>query len=254
MSAFAAIVGTAIGLSVGAMGSGGSILTVPALVYIFGLSATQATAASLLAVGITSALGTGLRALKHLVQWKTGLAFGFLGIAGSIAGSRFNRIVSEDYLLLGFGCVMAVAAFAFVHRLRSKTAPPEELGQARWSLIVIAASVVGFITGLFGVGGGFLVVPALVITLNYSMPVAAATSMLVIAFNCAVAGVDRVGTVDLPWALIGPFSIAMIVGLLLGIRLGVRASEKQLQVAFSVLIGAVAIFVTSHSVLAIATA
>ncbi len=199
--------GLLIGISLGAVGGGGSILAVPVFVFVAGQSAKEATVSSLFVVG-TSAL-SGLR--PHVKAGRTkvgpGLAFGGAGIGGSYVGARINAKVNPDTLLLVFALLVLVAARAMWRRNRAAgdgpsgapvvTAAPgvPRVGAGLFSgpslamaaKVLLAGTVVGFLTGFFGVGGGFVIVPALVLSLGFTMPQAAGTSLLVIAINSAVA-------------------------------------------------------------------
>ena len=179
--------GLLIGASLGALGGGGSILTVPALVYLLGQSAHQATTVSLMVVGTAAAVGALVHARGGRVRLKAGAAFGGLGIAGSYAGSRASAAVPANVLLAGFGLLMLAVAVMMILRRRGqaqRTQGAAPAGGARHAILVGAAATgVGLITGFFGVGGGFVVVPALVLVLGFDMPTAAGTSLVVIAVN-----------------------------------------------------------------------
>jgi len=265
--------GLMIGLSLGAMGGGGSILAVPALVYLLGQSPHQATTASLLVVSIAAVAGAVAHARDGRVRLKEGAVFGVLGIAGSYAGSRASAAVPANVLLAGFGVLMLVVAAAMILRRRSGparrgpacgadagpragrnrpvlTAAARPLRGGRHPLLVAAAATgVGLITGFFGVGGGFVVVPALVLILGFDMPTAAGTSLVVIAINGAAALASRAGHggLALDWALTGGFTAAAVAGVLLGNGLAGRASPRHLSAAFTVLIVAVAGYTLARS-------
>jgi uncharacterized protein len=275
MVVLAVAAGLLIGLSLGAVGGGGSILAVPALVYLLGQSPHQATTASLLVVGIAAGAGAVAHARAGRVRLAEGAVFGILGIAGSYLGSRASTAVSANTLLAGFGVLMlAVAAVMIVRRRPGRRAPGRtdpgvghqphgpagqpagprpggrKLRGGRHPLLVAAAaSAVGLITGFFGVGGGFVVVPALVLILGFDMPAAAGTSLVVIAINSAVALASRAvhGGLRLDWAVIACFTAAAVAGVLAGGRLAGRASPQRLNVAFTVLIVAVAGYTLARS-------
>jgi uncharacterized membrane protein YfcA len=245
--------GMLIGLSLGALGGGGSILTVPALVYLLGQSPHQATTASLLVVGIAAVVGAIAHGRAGRVRLKAGAIFGGLGIAGSYAGSRASAAVPGDVLLAGFGVLMLAVAAVMIAR-RSEQGPGRR-GTARRTgprhaiVVAAAATGVGLITGFFGVGGGFVVVPALVLVLGFDMPTAAGTSLVVIAVNSAAALAVRAGhgSLALDWPLIGVFTGAAVTGVLAGGGLAGRISPQRLSAAFTVLIIIVAGYTLARS-------
>ena len=266
--ALALPIGLLIGLSLGALGGGGSILTVPALVYLLGQDTHAATTGSLLIVGITALAGVLAHRRAGRVRLAQGLVFGALGIAGSWAGSRLSASVSPAVLLAAFSVLMLVVAGVMVARRRARYRPTAADGDPllgvtpvltfspRFSCdcpralkVVATASAVGLLTGFFGVGGGFAVVPALVLALGFSMPVAVGTSLLVIAVNSAAALAVRLGHgVHLDWGLLAAFTAAAVVGSLLGGRVASRVSPARLSTAFTVLLVAVALYTAARSI------
>ncbi len=262
------IVGLAIGATLGAIGGGGSILTVPALVYVLGQSAHAATAGSLLVVGATALAGTLAHHRSKRVRIREGIVFGVLGVAGSVVGSKLSASVSSSVLLVAFSLLMLVAAAAMARRARhplvagSRRAAGHDTGAATISssltaapsrrqsapVVVLAASVVGLLTGFFGVGGGFVVVPALVLVLGFEMPVAVGTSLLVIAINSAAALLTRLGTpAHIDWPLITVLTVAAMVGSVIGARLASVFRPQRLMGAFTVLLVAVAFYTLARS-------
>ncbi|HEY9556495.1 MAG TPA: sulfite exporter TauE/SafE family protein, partial [Acidimicrobiales bacterium] len=187
--------GFAIGFALGALGGGGSILAVPALVYAAGQSATEATTTSLLVVAGASVFGLVGHWRGGRVLAGPGIVFGLVGIGGSILGTSLNRRLDEDALLAGFAVLILVAAWRMltgcpsctrVGEQRALDSPSPEGGGAalltrirvtpRQLITVVAAgTAVGFLTGLFGVGGGFVIVPALTLALGFNMPQAVGT-------------------------------------------------------------------------------
>jgi uncharacterized membrane protein YfcA len=268
MLALALPIGLLIGLSLGALGGGGSILTVPALVYLLGQDPRAATTGSLLIVGITALAGMAAHYRAGRVRVAQGVVFGVLGIAGAYVGSRLSATVAPAVLLAAFSVLMLVVAAMMVVRrraqLRTMTAGEVETGSPRRPVlqlrptfvcdcprvlkVVVTASAVGLLTGFFGVGGGFVVVPALVLALGFTMPVAVGTSLLVIAINSTSALLSRMGHgVHLDWLLIGVFTLAAVVGSLLGGRLATRVHPQKLTAAFTILLVAVALYTAARS-------
>ncbi|WP_407343317.1 sulfite exporter TauE/SafE family protein [Pengzhenrongella phosphoraccumulans] len=268
MLALVVPVGLLIGLSLGALGGGGSILAVPALVYIFGQDSRAATTGSLLIVGVTSLIGLIPHRRAGRVSLAKGLVFGVLGVAGSYAGSRLSTAVPEAVLLAGFSVLMLIVAVLMTRRRRKQARSGAADGAVslasdepvlRWrptfacdcprvARIVLTATGVGLLTGFFGVGGGFAVVPALVLALGLSMPLAVGTSLLVIAINSFTALFFRAGQdVTLDWSVIGGFTLAAVAGSLLGSRVVSRVSPARLSLAFTVLLVVVALYTATRS-------
>jgi uncharacterized membrane protein YfcA len=290
--------GALIGLSLGALGGGGSILTVPALVYGLGQSTGAATTESLVIVGITAIVAAVGHARARHVRWGAGTVFGLAGVASSYAGTALNRQVNPDALLLAFAALIVVAAIGMLRRApmrtriavhaepavvaatavpmapASRVAPPisrtsprtaqparpagrssgaRKVGPNAAVKIVTAGLVVGFLTGFFGVGGGFVIVPALVMALGYDMPIAVGTSLLVIAINSAAALLARTGNDSFHWSVIIPFTLTAVVGSLAGKRVAGTVPAPTLTKAFVTLVFAVAAYVALRSGMALAT-
>ena len=260
--------GLLIGLAMGALGGGGSILTVPALVYLLGLSAQEATTASLVIVGVAAATASLSHARSHHTRWRAGTLLALLGVPASLVGTALNRSVDPDALLLCFALVMLLAAVGMLARARAvargsagssavtdagvatgASATKSRTGQA---LRVAAGGLgVGFLTGFLGVGGGFVVVPVLVVLLGVPMPTAVGTSLLVISLNSAVALAARTGYGSVAWEVIAPFTIAAVAGSLAGKRVADRLSSGTLTVSFAALLVAVGAYVAIRAVLAL---
>lgn len=244
--------GFAVGIVLGALGGGGAILTVPILVYFVGQSPTAATTGSLVVVGIASIVGLLPHRRAGNVRMRDGLIFGVLGTVGSLLGSLLNTAVPSAVLMTMFGGLMlAVAALMTRKRRRSARAgadeaPPERRGMVA---LVVAASLVGLLTGFFGVGGGFAVVPALVLVLGFSMPAAVGTSLLVIVINSITALGARIGTAgDLDWPLILTFGALAAVGSLVGGKVAGRVDPQKLNLAFTILLVLVAGYTLAQNV------
>lgn len=260
MIAVAIAVGLLIGLSLGALGGGGSILTVPALVYLLDQTPHAATTGSLLIVGVTALVGMAAHWHSGRVRVGQGVVFGVLGVAGAYAGSRLSANIDPNLLLTGFAILVIGAAIAMLRRTRRKQAPAvtstckwpspvPRLNLCRSVRVLAAATVVGLLTGLFGVGGGFVIVPALVLALGFSMPVAVGTSLLVIAINSAVALAVRMGEhTHLDWPLLALFTVTAIGGSLVGNRVASKVDAAKLATAFSLLLVAVALYTAARSV------
>lgn len=240
--------GLLIGLSLGALGGGGSVLTVPALVYGLGESPRAATAASLVIIGVTSLAGAVDHARDKQIRVATGAVFGSVGVLTSYAGAALSRQVDANALLLAFAALMVVAATAMLRPIRSPIQGAVTRRDPRATAKMVGAGlVVGFLTGLFGVGGGFVIVPALVMALGYTMPVAVGTSLLIIAINSATSLGVRAGTEAFDWALIAPLTAAAIGGSFAGRYLAGRLSSRVVTTCFATLLYALAIYVAVRS-------
>lgn len=254
--------GFLIGMSLGALGGGGSILAVPALVYAAGQTPKHATTTSLILVAVTALIGIAPHLRAGRVRVVPGTVFGLAGIGGSLLGTSWNHAANPDVLLFAFSGLMLVAAYAMWRRqardasvdsdatsVGSAAAAPLALhADATTAAKVLAAgSGVGLLTGFFGVGGGFVIVPALVLALGFTMPEAAATSLLVITINSAAALSTRLHTGTIEWHTVVPFTIASLVGVFFGSRLTTRHDPRSLQRWFVWLLVVVAVYTAIRS-------
>ena len=272
--------GLLIGLVIGALGGGGSILTVPVLVFLLGLSAQEATSGSLVIVGVTAVVASAAHARTGGTRWRIALTIGAAGVPASVLGTRLNRLVDENVLLLCFAALMLVAAVGMLLRSSehhddddrqdhdlagggdrggSGTAtairPPDvsaSTGRSAVLRLVLVGLLIGFLTGFLGVGGGFVIVPVLVIALRLPMSVAVGTSLLVIALNSGVALLARAGQGAFDWEVIGPFTLTAVAGSLAGKKIAERVANNTLTRAFAVLLVLVAGYVAVRAGLALA--
>lgn len=260
--------GFLIGVSLGALGGGGSIVAVPALVYAAGQDPRQATATSLLLVGIASAFGVAHHWRAGRVRVVTGLVFGLVGIGGSLAGTALNQAIDPDLLLLTFAGLVLVAAWRMLTGCPTCTNVGEQLAvtpaagllvdtRARieprtLAVVALAGSAVGLLTGLFGVGGGFVIVPALTLGLKLPMPQAIGTSLLVISVNAVVGLAGRLATTSVDWTVAVPFTIAAVAGVLTGGHLADRLEAEASLRWFAGLLVAVALYTGVRAGLALA--
>jgi len=235
-----------IGITLGLLGSGGSILTVPILVYLLGQPDKVAIAGSLAIVGGISLFGALPYALKNQVDWRSVLLFGVPGMIGSFAGAFLAQFVSGSLQMLLFALIMILAAF-FMFRGNGAMAR-RSAGRHAWWKIGAEGLVVGIVTGLVGVGGGFLIVPALALLGGLSMPIAVGTSLLIIALKSFVGFMEYLqvlGAIDLhlDWGVIGLFICLGAVGSVLGKLVGGRISQMALQRMFAAFLLVVGVFV-----------
>lgn len=231
MTALAIGLAVFVGIALGLLGGGGSILTVPLLAYVAGMDAKQAIATSLLVVGVTSAVGAISHARAGRVQWRTGLIFGGAGMAGAYAGGLSARFIPGTVLLIGFAVMMVATAIAM---LRGRRDVATSGGTARLPVpkIIVEGLVVGLVTGLVGAGGGFLVVPALALLGGLPMPVAVGTSLVVIAMKSFAGLGGYLSSVQIDWTVALAVTGAAVVGALAGARLTAMVNPDSLRKAF----------------------
>jgi uncharacterized membrane protein YfcA len=231
-----------IGLSLGLLGGGGSILTVPILTYVAGLNPKEAIAASLFVVGATSAVSAVDHARKRRVKWRTGLVFGAAGMAGALGGGLLGGHIPGTILMIAFALMMVATSLAMIRGRRDR-ATKEHDGELPVGKVVVEGLVVGLVTGLVGAGGGFLVVPALALLGGLSMPVAVGTSLVVIAMKSFAGLGGYLTTVTLDWALVGGVTAAAIAGSFIGARLAGRVAEAALRKGFGLFVLVMGVFV-----------
>jgi uncharacterized membrane protein YfcA len=220
-----------VGVALAVLGGGGSILTVPILVYLAGQDPKQAIAMSLFVVGVTSAVGAVSHARAGRVRWRTGLVFGTAGMAGAYGGGRLAELVPGTWLLVGFAVMMIATATAMI-RGRRDGAEVKPHGELPIGRVVAEGLVVGAVTGLVGAGGGFLVVPALALLGGLPMAVAVGTSLVVIAMKSFAGLAGYLATVHIDWTLTAAVTLAAVVGSLAGGRLVGRIPETLLRKGF----------------------
>lgn len=274
-------VGALIGLVVGALGAGGGILSVPALIYLLGVAPHEATSASLVIVLFTALAALGGRIGKNTICYQIALVFAALATVGTWLGSLANRAVSADLLMYAFalllicvGLVMLRRAYPGLFRgaasagsgavssddgvaaadnaggtgstpaLRAVSATGEvtSIGAAPLWRVALVATITGALTGFFGVGGGFAIVPALTLVLHLPIKRAASTSLLIMAITAVVALVARAQTsLNVDLGVIGAFTVASMLGGVAGAPLTRKVSSQKLTASFAALLLAVAV-------------
>jgi uncharacterized membrane protein YfcA len=241
VSALGLALSVLIGVSLGFFGGGGSILTVPLLVYVFGLDPKTAIASSLLIVGAASTTGVIQRWRKGNVDLRTGLLFGCAGMLGAYLGGRASAFIDGALLLLLFASMMALTAFAMWRgRGEAQSAAPELHSTPR---LLAQGLAVGSFTGLVGAGGGFLIVPALALWAGLAMPVAIGTSLLVIVMNCLAGFSGYASHVAVDAHLVGAVMACAIAGSFLGSHLAHRVDPASLRRSFAAFVGVMAAFI-----------
>lgn len=239
-----------IGLSLGLLGSGGSTLTVPILVYLLGQSEKVAITNSLAIVGGIALAGGLNAAWKKGVDWRSVLLFGLPGMAGTYAGAWLARFVSGALQLAVFAGVMLLAAFFMIRPPRLRSAP----SPTRRSPLLVSLDgvLVGTLTGFVGIGGGFLIVPALVLLGGLPIHLAMGTSLMIIALNSFTGFYKYLNVLDslhlaVDWPVIGLFIVIGSVGTFVGRSLAGRLPQHWLRRIFAVFLFAIGLFILGHN-------
>ncbi|MBS5972969.1 MAG: sulfite exporter TauE/SafE family protein [Varibaculum cambriense] len=272
------VVGICVGIIVGLLGAGGGILSVPILVYLLGQSPHNAAAGSLLIVGATSLIA--LIGRRKEVHWKQGAVFGALSITGSFIGSFLNSLVSPNLLMYLFSALLLIVAGLMFRKAakekneagaKPRTMSPNTDANEKmcnkntrgkensqrpnsrlhhWITIIFAAVLIGVLTGFFGVGGGFAVVPALTLIMHFDMKEASATSLLVMVIASLAGLAARMGTaIQIDYLSVLPFAFASMIGGPIGASLTRKTKSTTLTFLFALLLLLVAVYTLSATLL-----
>jgi hypothetical protein len=247
--AFGVVVGGILGL----VGGGGSILAVPALVYGVGLPLAAAIPGSLVVVGASSVVAV-LPRVRRGVNWRLALIIGAAGTVTAYLGAAVNRVLDQRVLLLVFAAIMVAAGVRMLRRTEAvggSCVQPQ--GGVNWRSCLpkamLTGVVVGFLTGLLGVGGGFLIVPALALILGLPMALTVGTSLVIIVINSIAGLAAHLGQMHFDWAVIGAFAVGAMAASLVGGRLGRRLPEPALKRGFAALVLLVAVYVAAQALI-----
>jgi uncharacterized membrane protein YfcA len=233
--------GIFIGLVLGTIGAGGAILAVPGLIAVMGLSTIAATTSSLVIVGSAAVAGFIPRLKTKTVDVRLGLTFSALGILGTFVGTQLVKVVPESVQIIMFATLMFGAAIAM---WRGPVTESDAPVKSQWPLVFVVASAIGVLTGLLGVGGGFLIVPALVLILKVPTKTAAGTSLVAIASTSAIAFLMRFEYWgDIPVGPIAAFTLAAIVSSFLAAPFAGKLNARTLQKAFAIFVSIAAAFI-----------
>ena len=253
MTVLGLALGLLVGLTLGLLGAGGSVLTVPIFVYVLEIAPRQAIAMSLAVVGVTAFVGFLSHWREGNAQIRLALTFGMFAVAGALVGAQVARFVPETFQLALFGVVVATSAALMLRGAPGEAGrAPGGGGQRSWvgrldprslALLGVEAFLIGVLTALVGVGGGFLIVPALVLLCKLPMSQAVGTSLLVIAMNASSAFLGYLGHVVVDWGVILPFTGVAIVGIAIGSRVVRYVPEARLKKGFGWALLAVGIYV-----------
>lgn len=236
-----------IGISLGMIGGGGSILTVPALVYLMGTAPVDATAYSLFIVGATALVGAFQKYRDGLVNMKAALVFGIPSIIAvfltralimpaipDVIGSFAGYVVSKDlFIMMVFAILMVIASITMIRGSKNGAAADTSINhQLNLPLIFLEGALVGMLTGFVGAGGGFLIIPALVLLAKLPMKTAIGTSLLIIAAKSLIGFTGDIVHLKIDWTLLGIFTSLAVAGIFLGNRLAHKTNDQQLKKAF----------------------
>lgn len=239
-----------IGISLGLLGSGGSILTVPVLVYLVGEPEKVAIAESLGIVASISLVGAIPYAIRKEVDWKSVFFFGIPGMAGTYGGAALSQFLSGNTQLLIFAVVMILAAIMMI-RNGKPVERKEGYSAPKW-ILICEGLVVGVITGLVGVGGGFLIIPALVLIGGLDMRIAVGTSLFIIAAKSSLGfykylDVLQQESLNVNWELLGIFTVVGIAGSFLGGRLSQKIPQAKLKKGFGFFLVVMGVYILGSS-------
>jgi len=254
-----------IGVSLGLIGGGGSILTVPVLVYILGVDPVLATAYSLFVVGSTSLVGAGTYMKKGLVNYKTAIVFAIPSFIAVFLTRKFlvpalpdplftvgEAIVTKNIgIMVFFALIMLAASFSMIRNKKCVDCDENEPVKFNFPMIALEGSVVGVITGIVGAGGGFLIIPALVILARLPMKMAVGTSLLIIAAKSLIGFLGDLSTQAIDWQMLLIFTGLSIVGIFIGSALSKKINEKILKTGFGWFVLLMGIYIISKELMSI---
>lgn len=236
---------TLIGVALGLLGGGGSILTVPILLYVIGVEPHQAIAVSLFVVGSTSTIGAVQHARLGHIDWRIGIAFGLTSMVGAFVGAKLGARLPATLLLVFFATMMLLTAVAMLRKREADQVTPKKRPLA---LVLIDGVLVGGFTGMVGAGGGFLVVPALALLGGLPIRLAIGTSLMVISLKSFAGFAGYASRVQIPWTVALAVTAAAVLGTFVGTKLSRRWSPQSLRNGFAVFIIAMAIYILVREV------
>lgn len=240
----AVIIGAVVGLLLGILGGGGAVLIVPSMVYLLHVDEHVALATALVIVGTNALLGGFMAWREKRTDIATALIFGASGMATAYLGARLSRNIPGDMLLIAFSILLLIIA-TLMYRGNSNL-QQAETARPRWHIIGVGA-IVGLVTGTLGVGGGFLIVPAMVLLVGMPMRQAVGTSLIVIAINSAA---SLLGHLDTPfdWSLIALLLLGALPSIALSGSIAKRISQEQLRRGFAIFITIIAVLMLAENI------
>lgn len=256
MLVLAILAGTATGIVLGLFGSGGSIIAMPALMYLLNVEAKSAIAMSLGIVAVTATISAWDHWRRRNVDVRVALVFGIFGIVGTFAGAKVGVMTPVAVQLVLFALVMYAAAWKMLKpalapqlAMAGGLPPPERIVEVRMGHIAAHGIGVGLLTGVVGVGGGFLIVPALVLLSGLRIKLAIGTSLAIVAAKSYAGFFGYLGAVRIDWPIMGAFTAVTIVGSFVGTRMAHRFSQEMLKRGFGGFLGIVATYIMFKSAL-----
>ncbi|RJN31934.1 sulfite exporter TauE/SafE family protein [Nesterenkonia natronophila] len=236
------VLAVGIGLSLGLLGGGGTILAVPLLAYVAGMPAQEAIAASMFIIGVTALISVAAHARRGNVRWRMGLLFGVASMIGAFGGGVLGSQLPGVVLMVAFGAMMIATALAMVLDRRT---PTESKAQSKLPVfkIIMEGLVVGLVTGVVGAGGGFLVVPALVLLGGLPMSAAVGTSLLIISMKSFTGMAGYLTSVSIDWGPVLMITGVTVAGALIGAAVSSKVPDKMLKKAFGYMVLAMGVVV-----------
>ena len=237
-----------VGLSLGLLGGGGSILTVPILIYVLKIDPKLAIALSLAVVGFSGLFGIAGHLKKGNVLFKVSLVFGLFAMAGTIVGTKVAPHISSRVQLLLFAGLMLTASVLMIKKPRYSSENKISASEFTFCpknivLLALQAIVVGVLTGVVGVGGGFMIVPALVLLAKVPMKKAVGSSLVIIAANSISGFISYQSTMTIPWEFLYKFTGFSVIGILIGTRLSSKVPQEKLKSGFGYFLILMGLFV-----------
>jgi uncharacterized membrane protein YfcA len=242
MTLTAVALASAVGVAMGLFGGGGSLLLVPSLTYLMGFETKQAVATSLAVVGISAAAGAAAARVRGTLPWRPAVTVGLTTMIGAFAGGIVGARVDDAVQLTIFAIVTCIAALILAWQSTTRQGAPPA-GVPRPAVLMMTGVGVGFVTGLVGVGGGFLIVPALVTAAGLDMREATSVSLFAMMLATTAALVGYAGRVSVSWAFVLPFAGLAAIGTIVGGHAGHAMPQRLLQQVFAGTLIAVAAFV-----------
>lgn len=252
-----------IGISLGLIGGGGSILTVPVLVYILGVNPVLATAYSLFVVGATSLVGAGTYMKKGLVNYKTAIVFAIPSFIAVFLTRKFlvpalpdplftigeSAITKNIGIMVFFALIMLAASYSMIRNKKCVDCDENEEIKYNFPMIALEGSIVGVITGIVGAGGGFLIIPALVLLARLPMKMAVGTSLLIIAAKSLIGFLGDLSTQTIDWQMLLIFTGLSVIGIFIGSALSKKINEKILKKGFGWFVLIMGIYIISKELM-----
>lgn len=240
-----ALSGIATGTLLGLLGGGGSIIAVPILIYLLGMHPKAAIGTSLVIVGLASLLAAWSHFRNHSVLVSTALIFGVSGAIGSFAGARLAQYISDVVQLSMFAVVMALVALLMLRHRQPQIDIVDEVKSTSLPVMLFAGLGAGLLTGLLGVGGGFIIVPALTMVLHLPIKKAIGTSLLVIGTNSIVGAISYGSSLNLTLAIL-PFALGTLVAAPIAGRLAHYIPQEKLRFSFAISLLALSVWMLSN--------